>query len=150
MYFLPYYFVGCSLILTAKYSCSKHENETLFLKFLQKYQRICSNRMFLSRNDLALTETTHRKLKIELCNVNTVQMGEQRPIPVRWMAPESIERRIYSSESDVFSYGIVLWEIYTLGKIPYLDLRNQEVVFLKPWFGAEKTPDATTSRMPAF
>jgi serine/threonine protein kinase len=55
------------------------------------------------------------------------QMGEQRPIPVRWMAPESIERRIYSSESDVFSFGIVLWEIYTFGKTPYCGLDNHEV-----------------------
>ena len=54
-------------------------------------------------------------------------MGELRPIPVRWMAPESIERRIYSTESDVFSFGIVLWEIYTFGKTPYYGLGNHEV-----------------------
>ena len=48
-------------------------------------------------------------------------------VPVRWMAPESIERRVFSSESDVFSFGIVLWEIYTFGKTPYYGLDNHEV-----------------------
>ena len=54
-------------------------------------------------------------------------MGEHRLVPVRWMAPESIERRVFSSESDVFSFGIVLWEIYTFGKTPYYGLDNHEV-----------------------
>jgi len=39
--------------------------------------------------------------------------------PTRWMAPESLKRRVYSKKTDVWSFGVVLVEIWTLGMIPY-------------------------------
>lgn len=49
-------------------------------------------------------------------------------LPVRWMAPESLADGVFSVESDVWSYGIVLWEIATLAEQPYQGLANEQVL----------------------
>lgn len=54
--------------------------------------------------------------------------GTADRLPVRWMAPESLKDNIYTSASDVWSYGIVLWEIITFSSYPYQGLSNTEVM----------------------
>lgn len=48
-------------------------------------------------------------------------------IPIRWTAPEAISYRKFTSASDVWSYGIVMWEVMSYGERPYWELSNHEV-----------------------
>ena len=59
---------------------------------------------------------------------DTYQTNTRGPLPIRWMAPESIRDGKFTSPSDVWSYGIVLWEIATLAELPYQGLSNDEVL----------------------
>lgn len=54
--------------------------------------------------------------------------GSKGLLPVRWMAPESLKDGIFSSHSDVWSYGVVLWEMATLAHQPYQGLSNDQVL----------------------
>nr|XP_046219429.1 ephrin type-A receptor 6-like [Oncorhynchus gorbuscha] len=49
-------------------------------------------------------------------------------IPIRWTAPEAISYRKFSSASDAWSYGIVMWEVMSYGERPYWEMSNQDVI----------------------
>lgn len=49
-------------------------------------------------------------------------------LPVRWMAPEALNSLQFSHRTDVWSYGVLLWELYTFGSQPYAGLNNQEAI----------------------
>jgi serine/threonine protein kinase len=49
------------------------------------------------------------------------------PLPLRWMAIEALFYRHFSTKTDVWSYGIVLWEICTMGGFPYPTLGNRDL-----------------------
>ncbi|KAM9789937.1 ephrin type-A receptor 4-A-like [Neosynchiropus ocellatus] len=49
-------------------------------------------------------------------------------IPIRWTAPEAITYRKFTTASDVWSYGIVMWEVVSYGERPYWDMNNQDVI----------------------
>ncbi|XP_037314565.1 ephrin type-B receptor 3 [Pungitius pungitius] len=49
-------------------------------------------------------------------------------IPIRWTAPEAIAFRKFTSSSDVWSYGIAMWEVVSYGERPYWDMSNQDVM----------------------
>lgn len=50
-------------------------------------------------------------------------------IPIRWMAPEAIVYGKCSTVSDVWSYGIVMWEVMSYGERPYWEMSNQDVSY---------------------
>ncbi|XP_055973274.1 muscle, skeletal receptor tyrosine-protein kinase isoform X1 [Sorex fumeus] len=55
--------------------------------------------------------------------------NENDAIPIRWMPPESIFYNRYTTESDVWAYGVVLWEIFSYGLQPYYGMAHEEVIF---------------------
>ena len=57
------------------------------------------------------------------------QRKSEGRLPIRWMAPESLYDNLFSSKTDVWSFGILLWEIVTLGSTPYPGMAATEVRF---------------------
>jgi len=54
-------------------------------------------------------------------------------IPIRWTAPEAVAYGKFSSASDVWSYGILMWEVMSYGERPYWEMSNQDVRFTNTW-----------------
>ena len=55
------------------------------------------------------------------------QSGEAL-LPVRWMAPEAIRDGVFTTKTDVWSMGVVIWEAFEFGAMPYPGMSNGEVV----------------------
>uniref|UniRef100_A0A8C9W9Q8 Tyrosine-protein kinase receptor n=1 Tax=Scleropages formosus TaxID=113540 RepID=A0A8C9W9Q8_SCLFO len=54
--------------------------------------------------------------------------GGKGLLPVRWMSPESLKDGVFTTNSDVWSFGVVLWEIATLAEQPYQGMSNEQVL----------------------
>jgi len=71
-------------------------------------------------------------------------------LPVRWMPPEGILYGKFTTASDVWSFGVVLWEIYSYGLQPYYGYSNQEVIEMIRSRQLLPCPEDCPSRMYAF
>jgi serine/threonine protein kinase len=65
----------------------------------------------------------------EIPKDNTIyQATTELPWPIRWMAPESLDNREFSPATDVWSFGVLLWEMYYPNQLPYTELNSVQVL----------------------
>ena len=57
------------------------------------------------------------------------QSKTETPLPIRWMAPESLRDRKFSPASDVWNFGVLLWEMYYPMQLPYSELGTDQISF---------------------
>ncbi|XP_038064856.1 tyrosine kinase receptor Cad96Ca-like [Patiria miniata] len=92
----------------------------------------CIHRDLATRNILLGKEMVCKVsdfgLAREVAEKSQYEMKSQGKIPVRWMAPESLLSNMYTSKSDVWSFGVLLWELVTLGSHPYPGMSSQKVI----------------------
>ncbi|RNA40848.1 proto-oncogene tyrosine- kinase [Brachionus plicatilis] len=68
-------------------------------------------------------------------------------LPIRWMSPESICEGVYSSKSDVWAFGVIVWEVLTLGFQPYFGMQNIQVIEYVKSGGKLQIPQKCPSEM---
>lgn len=56
------------------------------------------------------------------------QLSKETALPIRWLAPEALNYGKFSFKSDVYAYGVLLWEIFTFALQPYYGYSNKEVI----------------------
>ncbi|KAM6388171.1 tyrosine-protein kinase Fes/Fps isoform 2-T2 [Pluvialis apricaria] len=105
------------------------ENAAAGMEYLES--KHCIHRDLAARNCLV---TEKNVLKISDFGMSREEedgiyasTGGMKQIPVKWTAPEALNYGRYSSESDVWSFGILLWEAFSLGAVPYANLSNQQM-----------------------
>uniref|UniRef100_A0A2K5R1Z2 Fibroblast growth factor receptor n=1 Tax=Cebus imitator TaxID=2715852 RepID=A0A2K5R1Z2_CEBIM len=63
----------------------------------------------------------------DINNIDYYKKTTNGRLPVKWMAPEALFDRVYTHQSDVWSFGVLMWEIFTLGGSPYPGIPVEEL-----------------------
>ncbi|XP_070378441.1 leukocyte tyrosine kinase receptor-like isoform X1 [Dermacentor albipictus] len=95
------------------------------------------HRDIAARNCLLTTKAPGRVVKIadfgmarDIYRADYYRKGGKAMLPVKWMPPEAFLDGMFTSKTDVWSFGVLLWEVMSMGYMPYPGRGNQEVMQL--------------------
>uniref|UniRef100_A0A674JVD6 Tyrosine-protein kinase n=1 Tax=Terrapene triunguis TaxID=2587831 RepID=A0A674JVD6_9SAUR len=127
------YIVRDSTSKTGKYTVSVFAKSSGDLQGVIRHYVVCStpqNQYYLAArnclvNDQGIVKVSDFGLsRYVLDDEYTSSMGSK--FPVRWSPPEVLLYSKFSSKSDVWAFGVLMWEVYSLGKMPYERFNNSE------------------------
>lgn len=99
------------------------------------HRDLAASNVLISKDDIAKVSDFGLSKKIMDDTRNGVR------IRIKWSAPEAIKDRLYSNKSDMWSFGILLWEIFSYGRVPYPKIPVNEVLtYIEQGYQMEK-PD---------
>lgn len=56
------------------------------------------------------------------------QSESEDAVPIRWQCPVAVSTRVYTAKSDIYSFGVLVWEIYSGGARPFSELASSEII----------------------
>uniref|UniRef100_A0A674KF32 receptor protein-tyrosine kinase n=1 Tax=Terrapene triunguis TaxID=2587831 RepID=A0A674KF32_9SAUR len=131
-------------ITSGLFSLQKHDGQFTIIQLVGMLRGIGAGMRYLSdlgyvHRDLAARNVlVNSNLVCKVSDFGLSRILEDDPdaaytttggkIPIRWTAPEAIAYRTFSSASDVWSYGVVMWEVLAYGERPYWNMTNRDVI----------------------